>query len=333
MGSVGCNGPPEACHEASVEPLASIPQTETDYSQVLKLKDQFDGLSSYLSTYLTGATPIHKDTPRHQRITRATAEQLYEISTDIYDELSRRQLNKESFLPFRCDYHPKRNDARQKLSIIPLSRFTHLLGDVFVEVARRYPEFYDCDTEDVDHWDLALSCWILRRQGHQGLKRSKHPNRYRPVIVRGHTTVASQEKVKLEDGVDAPIKAMHTSASEVEKVNAKLKGEQSPPAYTESLSSPSPRSPSTGSELTLVMSGISGRYRPAPSSKLESITPEHRAGPWQKCKRWLTKVRGPSPNTDPPEGGGSRIRRIKYDSFLIVVGNLVHSFPSHLGQH
>lgn len=45
------------------------------------------------------------------------------------------------FLPFRQDFHPKRNQARQKLATLPSPRFKDLAGDVYFELNRRYPEF------------------------------------------------------------------------------------------------------------------------------------------------------------------------------------------------
>ena len=45
------------------------------------------------------------------------------------------------FLPVRDDFHPKRNQARQKLATLPASRFKDLSSDVFYELSRRYPEF------------------------------------------------------------------------------------------------------------------------------------------------------------------------------------------------
>lgn len=45
------------------------------------------------------------------------------------------------FLPLRQDFHPKRNQARQKLATLPTSRFEDLSSDVYYELSRRYPEF------------------------------------------------------------------------------------------------------------------------------------------------------------------------------------------------
>lgn len=45
------------------------------------------------------------------------------------------------FLPVRDDFHPKRNQARQKLATLPTGRFKDLSSDVYYELGRRYPEF------------------------------------------------------------------------------------------------------------------------------------------------------------------------------------------------
>jgi hypothetical protein len=47
------------------------------------------------------------------------------------------------FLPVRDDFHPKRNQARQKLATLPTGRFKDLSSDVYYELGRRYPEFRD----------------------------------------------------------------------------------------------------------------------------------------------------------------------------------------------
>ncbi|KAJ7847697.1 kinase-like domain-containing protein [Mycena olivaceomarginata] len=50
-------------------------------------------------------------------------------------------LAKVPFLPFREEFHPKRNQARQKLATLPITRFEDLSSDVYFETVRRYPEF------------------------------------------------------------------------------------------------------------------------------------------------------------------------------------------------
>jgi hypothetical protein len=48
---------------------------------------------------------------------------------------------KVPFLPVKEEFHPKRNQARQKLATLPTSRFEDLSSDVYYELLRRYPEF------------------------------------------------------------------------------------------------------------------------------------------------------------------------------------------------
>ncbi len=54
------------------------------------------------------------------------------------------------FLPVRDDFHPKRNQARQKLATLPKNRFKDLASDVFFELRRRYPEFEAEASKSVD---------------------------------------------------------------------------------------------------------------------------------------------------------------------------------------
>jgi Spa2 homology domain (SHD) of GIT len=68
--------------------------------------------------------------------------------TDVYDELRRRQRasNPQAgqtppYLLPKDTFHPKRNQARQKLSTLPDARFKDLATDVFYELERRFPNF------------------------------------------------------------------------------------------------------------------------------------------------------------------------------------------------
>ena len=108
--------------------------------------------------------PANSRSTARQKLTRLTRQQFQELSTDVYDELIRRKNNSDSnqgavivflrtplhhishftlvpFLPVRDDFHPKRNQARQKLATLPTSRFKDLSSDVYYELVRRYPEF------------------------------------------------------------------------------------------------------------------------------------------------------------------------------------------------
>ncbi|KAF9017999.1 hypothetical protein BDZ89DRAFT_1165453 [Hymenopellis radicata] len=118
----------------------NVPAVPTiDYRMVSKT--HFEELSKYLAAYLAKAPPNSRSSAR-QKLTRLTIQQFHELSTDVYDELLRRQdENEVPFLPVREEFHPKRNQARQKLATLPTSRFEDLSSDVYYELLRRYPEF------------------------------------------------------------------------------------------------------------------------------------------------------------------------------------------------
>ncbi|KAJ9099935.1 hypothetical protein QFC21_003940 [Naganishia friedmannii] len=70
-----------------------------------------------------------KDTPRiHWRALRS-------------EDVEGGRGNDNPFLPVRADFHPKRNQARQKLATLPKNRFKDLASDVFYELNRRFPDF------------------------------------------------------------------------------------------------------------------------------------------------------------------------------------------------
>ncbi|KAG4305264.1 hypothetical protein PORY_001434 [Pneumocystis oryctolagi] len=82
-----------------------------------------------------------RNTKAREKLTYLSKQQFYELSTDVYDELIRRQTKSldASFLIPNEAFHPKRNQARQKLSTLSISRFVDLLGDVSFELERRFP--------------------------------------------------------------------------------------------------------------------------------------------------------------------------------------------------
>lgn len=93
-----------------------------------------------------------KSSKAQDKLLRLSATQFHELSTDVYDELLRRQQAMPSpsrpprpevppFLPPRSDFHEKRNQARQKLASLQHQRFRDLAADVFNELERRFPQF------------------------------------------------------------------------------------------------------------------------------------------------------------------------------------------------
>lgn len=86
------------------------------------------------------------------KLLRLSPTQFHELSTDVYDELIRRQqanpppgrpprTDIPSFLPPRSDFHEKRNQARSKLASLQHGRFRDLATDVYCELERRFPQF------------------------------------------------------------------------------------------------------------------------------------------------------------------------------------------------
>ncbi|TKX19188.1 hypothetical protein C1H76_8642 [Elsinoe australis] len=87
-----------------------------------------------------------KSTRARDKLLRLSPTQFHELSTDVYDELLRREDERQRrspdvpryLLPTKT-FHPKRNQARQKLSTLPPERFKQLATDVYFELERRVP--------------------------------------------------------------------------------------------------------------------------------------------------------------------------------------------------
>lgn len=95
----------------------------------------------------------NKSTRARDKLLRLSPTQFHELSTDVYDELLRRQQampppgrpgprpDVPPFLQPRNEFHVKRNQARQKLASLQHQRFRDLATDVFCELERRFPQF------------------------------------------------------------------------------------------------------------------------------------------------------------------------------------------------
>ncbi|OJD14772.1 hypothetical protein AJ78_04922 [Emergomyces pasteurianus Ep9510] len=90
------------------------------------------------------------------KLLRLSPGQVMDLSTDVYDELLRRQAASPSrpggprpdvppYLPPRQEFHEKRNQARQVLSSLQQTRFRGLATDVLFELERRFPHFTGMD--------------------------------------------------------------------------------------------------------------------------------------------------------------------------------------------
>ncbi|OSX61913.1 hypothetical protein POSPLADRAFT_1181965 [Postia placenta MAD-698-R-SB12] len=100
---------------------------------------------SGISNYRTDSYRPLKDAPRIS----STLVDAPEVARTHFWELNTylaAYLAKVPFLPVRDDFHPKRNQARQKLATLPTGRFKDLSSDVYYELSRRYPEFKEDPT-------------------------------------------------------------------------------------------------------------------------------------------------------------------------------------------
>lgn len=108
-----------------------------------------------LRSFLRGGAQPQPPRPSKARdkLLRLSPVQFHELSTDVFDELQRRQAavplpgrearhkNVPPFLQPIPQFHEKRNQARQKLSSLQTVRFRDLATDVFCELERRFVHF------------------------------------------------------------------------------------------------------------------------------------------------------------------------------------------------
>ena len=110
-----------------------------------------------LKRFLQNPDGMNGSNKVRDKLLRLSATQFHELSTDVYDELVRRQqatggpgrpprLDIPSVLPPRNDFHEKRNQARTKISSLQQQRFKDLATDVSCELERRFPHFTGPDS-------------------------------------------------------------------------------------------------------------------------------------------------------------------------------------------
>ncbi|RDA95516.1 hypothetical protein CP533_5418 [Ophiocordyceps camponoti-saundersi (nom. inval.)] len=125
-------------------------RTEVDESL---LQEHYLALKAFLNA--RDANNRQQPNKARDKLLRLSSVQFHELSTDVYDELMRRQATARappnapngppSFLLPEKTFHPKRNQARQRLSSLGPPRFRDLAGDVFHELERRFPHFVGGD--------------------------------------------------------------------------------------------------------------------------------------------------------------------------------------------
>jgi len=130
-------------------------------NQELVLAEHYVSLKRYLSATSRDGNPKPPPNKARDKLQRLTGVQFLELSTDVYDELKRREqaarrppnappgTGPPDYLLPEENFHPKRNQARQKLSSLGPPRFRDLATDVFCELERRYPRFAGPDVPRV----------------------------------------------------------------------------------------------------------------------------------------------------------------------------------------
>jgi len=102
-----------------------------------------------MKQYLAGL-PVGDDHPvprAKEKLIQLSEQQFKELRNDAFDELCRRQQFETpppQWLPDVDSYHPKRNEARRKLSTLISTRFEQLMLDIVCELERRFPQLQDC---------------------------------------------------------------------------------------------------------------------------------------------------------------------------------------------
>lgn len=115
------------------------------------LSQHYTILKRFLAHSLRDEKGNPKPNRARDKLLRLSPVQFQELSTDVYDELLRRQSASRQqwdgpgqvpdYLLPKDNFHPKRNQARQKLATLPGPRFQDLATDVFYELERRFPMF------------------------------------------------------------------------------------------------------------------------------------------------------------------------------------------------
>ncbi|KAJ6131509.1 hypothetical protein N7523_001215 [Penicillium sp. IBT 18751x] len=137
VGTVGGDAPPSGIRRRQMEEILS-----SHYTALKRFLN-----ASYRDDRLNARSNKARD-----KLLRLSPTQFHELSTDVYDELIRRQQatpppgrpprpDVPTFLPPRADFHEKRNHARSKLASLQHQRFRDLATDVFCELERRFPHF------------------------------------------------------------------------------------------------------------------------------------------------------------------------------------------------
>ena len=119
---------------------ANSVETDLRMSAESVARTHWETFNKFLGHGVESAHP--RQNKAREKLTRLSRTQFQELSTDVYDEVQRRQsaTSRQASLPSNASFHPKRNQAREKLASLQTPRFKDLASDVFYEIERRFPE-------------------------------------------------------------------------------------------------------------------------------------------------------------------------------------------------
>ncbi|CAJ2500721.1 Uu.00g035740.m01.CDS01 [Anthostomella pinea] len=150
--SIGGPSPPPSIGRSSTYARSESGRSIQEENIEAVLGEHYVALKRYLSSTSKDGRANPPPNKARDKLLRLSSVQFRELSTDVFDELVRRQRRRPPpgappnagpppYLLPEDTFHPKRNQARQKLSTLGSPRFRDLATDVFCELERRIPRF------------------------------------------------------------------------------------------------------------------------------------------------------------------------------------------------
>lgn len=150
--SVGGPSPPPSVGRSSTYAQSESGRSIREENNEAVLGEHYIALRRYLAATSKDGRANPPPNKARDKLLRLSSVQFLELSTDVFDELMRRQAQRPPpgpppsqgpppYLIAEPNFHPKRNQARQKLSTLGSPRFRDLATDVFCELERRIPAF------------------------------------------------------------------------------------------------------------------------------------------------------------------------------------------------
>ncbi|TGJ85268.1 hypothetical protein E0Z10_g3517 [Xylaria hypoxylon] len=150
--SVGGPSPPPSVGRSSTYARSESGRSIREENNDAVLREHYVALRRYLASTSKDGRANPPPNKARDKLLRLSSVQFLELSTDVFDELMRRQMKRSPpgappnagpppYLLPEANFHMKRNQARQKLSTLGSPRFRDLATDVFCELERRIPAF------------------------------------------------------------------------------------------------------------------------------------------------------------------------------------------------